>query len=84
MAHIPERRSLRRRLRPYFTVFDLPLTLILAVLVTISMITMSSAGADFPDRVEHQIRNFLLSFAVMWIAANIAPQTLMRLAVPIY
>lgn len=84
MAHIPERRSLRRRLRPYFTVFDLPLTLILAVLVTISMVTMSSAGADFPDRVEHQIRNFLLSFAVMWIAANIAPQTLMRLAVPIY
>jgi len=31
MAHIPERRSLRRRLRPYFTVFDLPLTLILAM-----------------------------------------------------
>ena len=84
MAHIPERRSLRRRLRPYFTVFDGPLTLILFVLMTISMITMTSAGADFPDRVEHQIRNFLLSFAIMWVAANIPPQTLMRLAVPIY
>jgi rod shape determining protein RodA len=84
MAHIPERRSLRRRLRPYFTVFDGPLALILFVLMTISMITMTSAGADFPDRVEHQIRNFLLSFAIMWIAANIPPQTLMRLAVPIY
>lgn len=84
MAHIPERRSLRRRLRPYFTVFDGPLFLILSVLMVTSMITMTSAGADFPDRVEHQIRNFLLSFAIMWVAANIAPQTLMRLAVPIY
>jgi len=84
MAHIPERRSLRRRLRPYFMVFDLPMALILAMLVTISMVTMMSAGADFPDRVEHQIRNFLLSFAVMWVAANIAPQNLMRLAVPVY
>ncbi|WP_020656357.1 rod shape-determining protein RodA [Massilia niastensis] len=84
MAHIPERRSLRRRLRPYFTVFDLPLGLILFMLMTTSMITMMSAGADFPDRVEHQVRNFLLSFAIMWIAANIPPQTLMRLAVPIY
>ena len=51
MAHIPERRSLRRRLRPYFTVFDLPLTLILAVLVTISMITMSSVKPTPPGRV---------------------------------
>ena len=84
MAHIPERRSLRRRLRPYFTVFDGPLTLILFVLMAISTITMTSAGADFPNRVEHQIRNFLLSFAIMWVAANVSPQTLMRLAVPIY
>jgi rod shape determining protein RodA len=84
MAHIPERRSLRRRLRPYFTVFDWPLGLVLFILMMTSTITMTSAGAEFPDRVEHQIRNFLLSFAVMWIAANVPPQTLMRLAVPIY
>jgi len=84
MAHIPERRSLRRRLRPYFTVFDWPLGLVLFVLMMTSVITMTSAGADFPDRVEHQIRNFLLAFAVMWVAANVPPQTLMRLAVPIY
>jgi rod shape determining protein RodA len=84
MAHIPERRSLRRRLRPYFTVFDWPLGLVLFVLMMTSIITMSSAGADFPDRVEHQIRNFLLAFGIMWIAANVPPQMLMRLAVPIY
>ena len=84
MAHIPERRSLRRRLRPYFTVFDWPLGLVLFVLMVTSVIIMTSAGADFPDRVEHQIRNFLLAFVVMWVAANVPPQTLMRLAVPIY
>jgi rod shape determining protein RodA len=84
MAHIPERRSLRRRLRPYFAVFDWPLGIVLFVLMMTSIITMSSAGAEFPDRVEHQIRNFLLAFGIMWIAANVPPQTLMRLAVPIY
>lgn len=84
MAHIPERRSLSRRLRPYFTVFDGPLALILLLLLSTSVITMSSAGSDFPGRVEAQIRNFLLAFMVMWVAANIPPQTLMRLAVPIY
>jgi rod shape determining protein RodA len=84
MARIPERRSLRRRLRPYFTVFDWPLGLVLFVLMITSVIIMSSAGAEFPDRLEHQIRNFLLAFCVMWVAANVPPQLLMRLAVPIY
>ncbi len=84
MARIPERRSLRRRLRPYFTVFDWPLGLVLFMLMITSVIIMSSAGAEFPDRLEHQIRNFLLAFAVMWVAANVPPQMLMRLAVPIY
>lgn len=84
MAHIPERRSLRRRLRPYFEVFDPALLTILLILATISIVTMMSAGATFPDRVEHQIRNFVLSFVIMWAVANIAPQQLMRLAVPIY
>jgi len=84
MAHIPERRSLSRRLRPYFTVFDGPLTLILIMLVSVSMITMTSAGAGYPDRIEHQVRNFMLAFLVMWVTANVAPQQLMRLAVPVY
>ena len=45
---------------------------------------MYSAGIDFPGRVEDQLRNILVSFVVMWIAANVPPQTLMRFAVPIY
>src|SRR5690349_17215850 len=84
MAYYPERRSLSRRLKPYFTVFDWPLAMILFVLLTTSMITMSSAGLEFPGRAEAQMRNFILAFFVMWAAALVPPQTLMRLAVPIY
>jgi rod shape determining protein RodA len=84
MAYYPERRSLSRRLKPYFTVFDWPLAMVLFMLLTTSVITMSSAGAEFPGRVESQMRNFVLAFFVMWMAALVPPQTLMRLAVPIY
>jgi rod shape determining protein RodA len=84
MAHIPERRSLSRRLKPYFNVFDGPLVLILLLLFVVSTLTMSSAGHDFPGRLEGQLRNILLAFFMMWIAANVPPQTLLRIAVPIY
>jgi rod shape determining protein RodA len=81
---INERRSLWRRMRPYFTVFDAPLAMILFLLLSTALITLSSAGMDFPGRVEGQIRNFLVAFVVMWMAALVPPQTLLRLAVPIY
>ena len=81
---INERRSLWRRLRPFVTVFDAPLALILFLLLSTALITLSSAGMDFPGRLEGQIRNFLLAFVVMWIAALVPPQTLLRYAVPIY
>ena len=81
---INERRSLSRRLKPYFTVFDWPLCIILVLLLSTGILTLSSAGADFPGRVEGQLRNIMLAFVIMWAAANVAPQTLLRLAVPIY
>ena len=81
---INERRSLWRRMRPYFTVFDGPLAMIVFLLVATSLVTLYSAGIDFPGRVEGQIRNIMVAFVVMWMAALVPPQTLMRLAVPIY
>jgi len=81
---INERRSLWRRMRPYFIVFDGPLALVIFLLLSTSLVTLYSAGIDFPGRVEGQMRNILLSFIVMWVAAMVPPQTLMRLAVPIY
>ena len=81
---INERRSLWRRMKPYVLVFDAPLAMIIFLLLCTSMITMYSAGIEFPGRVEAQLRNTMVAFVVMWMAALVPPQTLMRLAVPIY
>jgi rod shape determining protein RodA len=81
---INERRSLWRRVRPYFTVFDGPLTLIIVLLLTVSSITLYSASIGIPGKMEDHMRNILLSFAVMWVVANISPQLMMRIAVPAY
>jgi rod shape determining protein RodA len=81
---INERRSLWRRMKPYFLVFDAPLAMILFLLLATSWITMYSAGIEFPGRIEGQIRNTIIAFIVMWAAALVSPQTLLRAAVPIY
>ncbi|NGZ88322.1 rod shape-determining protein RodA [Duganella aceris] len=81
---INERRSLWRRLRPYFTVFDGPLTLIILMLLSVSLVTLYSASIGIPGKMEDQLRNIVLSFFVMWVVANISPQMMMRIAVPAY
>ncbi|MGE5649422.1 rod shape-determining protein RodA [Noviherbaspirillum sp. UKPF54] len=82
--HLTEKRPLRQIIKPYFTVFDGPLALILFLILSVAIVTLYSAGIDFPGRVEDQLRNILIGFVVMWIAAIIPPQTLMRFAVPVY
>jgi rod shape determining protein RodA len=81
---INERRSLWRRLRPYFTVFDGPLTIIILMLLSVSLVTLYSASIGIPGKMEDQLRNIVLSFFVMWVVANISPQMMMRIAVPAY
>jgi rod shape determining protein RodA len=76
--------SLWELLKPYVTVFDGPLALIIFLILSTGIVTLYSAGIDFPGRVEDQLRNILIAFVVMWVAANVPPQTLMRFAVPIY
>ena len=73
-----------RRLQPYLTVFDGTLLCILGLLAVLSLVTVYSAGYDFPGRFEGQVRNFVAAFFMMWFMANVAPQTLMRFAVPVY
>jgi rod shape determining protein RodA len=79
-----EKRAFWPTIKPYFTVFDATLTLIVCLILVASTITMCSAGMDFPGRLEDHVRNIMLAFAIMWIAAIVPPQTLMRFAVPIY
>jgi rod shape determining protein RodA len=72
------------RIKPYVDVFDGPLLFVLGLLAAAGLITIFSAGYDFPHRFADQARNFAIAFGVMWIAANIPPQALMRIAVPLY
>src|SRR5471032_3291898 len=81
---INERRSLWRRAKPYLMVFDLPLMLIILMLLATSLVTLYSASIGIPGKIEDHLRNILLCFFVMWLAANVTPQMLMRIAVPAY
>jgi rod shape determining protein RodA len=78
------RRSPVQLIRPYIQVFDGTLFLIVCLILLVGSVTLYSAGIDFPGRFEDHVRNIIIAFAVMWVAALIPPQTLMRFAVPLY
>ncbi|MDR0933550.1 MAG: rod shape-determining protein RodA [Burkholderiaceae bacterium] len=81
---IPDRNTIVNFLKRHVAVLDGPLALIIFLLISTGLITLYSAGIDFPGRVEDQLRNILLGFVVMWIAASVPPQLLMRFVVPLY
>jgi rod shape determining protein RodA len=83
-TNLARRQSIFQIVKPYFNVFDGTLALIIFLILSVSTVTMYSAGFDFAGRIEDHLRNILISFVVMWICAIIPPQTLMRFAVPIY
>lgn len=82
--HMNESRAVWPTVRHYLTVFDGPLAIILFLILSVSTITMFSAGMDAPGRFADHMRNILIAFLVMWVAASVSPQTLMRVAVPLY
>jgi rod shape determining protein RodA len=81
---LTERRTLLPRIKHYFTVFDGPLAIIIFLILSVGITAVYSAGMDAPGRIESHMRNILIAFIVMWIAAIVPPQTLMRFAVPVY
>ncbi len=79
-----QRPPLWQIIKPHLTVFDGALSLIVFLILSVGIVTLYSAGMNFPGRVEDQLRNILVAFVVMWVAANVSPQLLLRLAVPVY
>ena len=63
---------------------DGPLMVTLVVLAALSLAVVYSASGQSNDRTLGQARNFAVALVVLWVAAKIPPQQLMRLAVPIY
>jgi rod shape determining protein RodA len=57
--------------------------IVLGIALGLTVIYSASGGQSL-DRVGGQMRNVMVALAALWIAANVPPQTLMRLAVPVY
>lgn len=79
-----ERRTPLELIRPYVLVFDRALLIATALVMLISIAIQYSAGFDFPGRFEGHVRNLLVAILVMWVAALVPPNLLMRIAVPLY
>jgi len=84
MSAVFERPSVWQRLLPVFRGFDGPLAAAVAILAVIGMVTMYSAGFDHGTRFVDHGRNLLLAFIVLFVVAQVPPQKLMALAVPLY
>ncbi len=73
-----------QRIRPIFAGFDVPLMLVVTALCIMGLVTMYSAGYDNGTRFADQSRNMMLAAVVLFAAAQVPPQKLMALAVPLY
>jgi len=63
---------------------DSTLLVIILALSMLGFAALFSASNDVPGRVLNQLVSLSVALVAMWIVAQIAPQTLMRLAVPAY
>ncbi|MFM7704081.1 MAG: rod shape-determining protein RodA, partial [Rubrivivax sp.] len=84
MSTVFERPSLRERLRPLVRGFDRPLMLAALWLAALGLLVMYSAGYDHGTRFVDHARNMLIALAVVLVVAQLPPQRLMALAVPLY
>jgi rod shape determining protein RodA len=65
-------------------VLDPVLLALIVVLAVIGLVTLISAAADNPVRVNDQLRNYAIAAAATLLCASLSPQALMRIAVPSY
>src|SRR5881394_2128972 len=84
MSAVFEQPTLWRRLSPLFGGFDATLAVVAALLAAAGLLTMYSAGFDHGTRFVDHGRNMALALVIMFVVAQIPPQKLMGLAVPLY
>ena len=76
--------SLWQRISPIFKGFDGLLALAVVLLACAGLIAMYSSGFDHGTRFVDHARNMVIAATVMFVVAQIPPQRLMELAVPLY
>ncbi len=84
MNAVFEQPSWLRRAARVFSGFDGPLFLAIALLAAIGLLVMYSAGYDSGTRFADHGRNMLIALVVIFFLAQVPPQKLERLAVPLY
>jgi len=84
MSAVFDKPSVWQRLRPIVTGFDGPLLVAMLLLGAAGLLTMYSAGFDSGTRFVDHGRNMLLALGVMFVVAQVSPQTLMKAAPPLY
>jgi rod shape determining protein RodA len=84
MSAVFEQPTLWQRVRPMLSGFDGTLGLAVALLAAAGLVTMYSAGFDHGTRFVDHARNMAIAFTIMFLVAQVPPQKLMGLAVPLY
>ena len=84
MAVVFEKPSLWQRVWPLLRGFDLLLLAGVLVLAGLGLLAMYSSGVDHGTRFVDHGRNMLIAAGIMFVVAQIPPQRLMSLAVPVY
>ena len=84
MAAVFDKPSLIKRAAPLFSGFDGPLAFAVFMLASAGLLIMYSSGFDHGSRFVDHGRNMLIAGFIMFVVAQIPPQRLMSLAVPLY
>jgi rod shape determining protein RodA len=84
MSTVFEQASPWPRLKRIFGGFDGPLLVAIALLAAVGLVAMYSAGYDHGTRFVDHGRNMLLALAVLFVVAQVPPQKLQQLALPLY
>ena len=84
MAAVFDKPSLLRRSVPLFSGFDGPLAFAVFLLASAGLLIMYSSGFDHGTRFADHGRNMLIAGCIMFVVAQIPPQRIMTLAVPLY
>lgn len=84
MSAVFDRPTLRQRVAPWLQGFDGPLAFAVFLLACAGLLTMYSSGFDHGTRFMDHGRNMLIAGVIMFVVAQVPPQRLMSLAVPLY
>src|SRR5512140_928477 len=84
MSAVFEKPSILQRVAPTLRGFDGPLAFAVFLLACAGLLTMYSSGYDHGTRFVDHSRNMLIAGLLMFVVAQIPPQRLMSLAVPLY